>query len=206
MPWPWPPPLFQGKKHASRALAARPQRARARSRPIPGTGVPPPACCPAPVTQKIISSAGCSGAFHTAPTKFPPQCAQICIEGSYPSTRVIQEGVRGRTASGYRPNGRCRGRGRRASGVDTSGEAPGWSRLRWRVRPRHPLPPPACTAWGPCCGGQVALRFLVMGRARTRYSGDLGKSRQSLRPTAWPTHRNAPHGGVDFYPLLAKSR
>jgi hypothetical protein len=43
-----------------------------------------------------------------------------------------------------------------------------------------------------------------MERARTRYSGDLGQSRQSLRPTAWHTHRNAPHGGVDFYPLFAQ--
>jgi hypothetical protein len=43
-----------------------------------------------------------------------------------------------------------------------------------------------------------------MGRALTRSIGDLGKSRQSLRPKAWPTHRNAPHGGVDFYPLLAQ--
>jgi hypothetical protein len=48
------------------------------------------------------------------------------------------------------------------------------------------------------------VRLLGMGRARTRYSGDLGQSRQSLRPTAWQTHGNAPHGGVDFSPLSAE--
>jgi hypothetical protein len=37
--------------------------------------------------------------------------------GVAPVSRVIQEGVRGRTAPGYRPNGRSRGRGRRVAGV-----------------------------------------------------------------------------------------
>jgi len=122
--------------------------------------------------------------------------------GVAPVPRVFPRVGRGRAALHHRSNGRCRGRGRRASGVETPGEAPGRSRLRRRVRPHHPRP--ACVAWRPCCGGQVNLRRLCMGRARTRYIGDLGKSRQSLRPKAWQTHRNAPHGGVDFYPLLAK--
>ena len=44
----------------------------------------------------------------------------------------------------------------------------------------------------------------VMVRAFTRYVGDLGKSRQPLVPKAWHTHGNTPHGGADFYPLLAE--
>jgi hypothetical protein len=124
--------------------------------------------------------------------------------GVPPVPRVLPSVGRGRTAPGYRPNGRPRGRGRRASGVDAPGEAPGRSRLRRPCAPRRHTPPsPACVAWCPCGSGQVDLRLLVMGRARPRYSGDLGKLRQSLMPKAWQTHRNAPHGGVDFYPLLA---
>jgi len=41
-------------------------------------------------------------------------------------------------------------------------------------------------------------------RAFTQYTSDLGKLRQSLLSKAWRTHGSKPHGGTDFYPLLAE--
>jgi hypothetical protein len=146
-------PLWK-EKHASFALASRPQRARQPAKPIPGTGVPPPACCPESVPHKSDPSAGGSGAFHTAPPPNSPHSGPHLRRGVAPVSRVIQEGVRGRTALGYRPNGRLRGTGRQASGVDAPGGPPGRSRWRRRGRPRHYPPWAAPVAWCLCCGGQ----------------------------------------------------
>jgi hypothetical protein len=104
-----------------------------------GDGTPRPRRLPESAAPETTPSAGCSGAFHTAPPNNPHRSPKFASRAS-PVSRVLPRVVRGRTAPGYRSGGRCRGRGRRASGVDTPGEPSGRSRLRRRVRPliHHP--------------------------------------------------------------------
>ena len=46
--------------------------------------------------------------------------------------------------------------------------------------------------------------YRQVGMPITENIGNLGKVRQTLIPKARHTHWNTPHGGADFYPLLAE--
>jgi hypothetical protein len=110
---------------------------------------------PAPTRFRGWDSDPPRAVLHRSPTKAPlrpgalapltphpsnsPSSGAHLRRGVSPVSRVLPRGVRGRTAPGYRANGRCRARDRQAPGIDAPGEAPGCvGHAPWPAAGRHP--------------------------------------------------------------------